>query len=406
MAKDSPRENDLDRTILLVEDNRTTQILIKSLLTKRGYNVLTASHGQEAIRILNANSTIQFVLSDWVMPEMDGIALCQTLKSQHSNRYIFFVLLSSQDDQASIINGINAGADDFVAKNTAIDELDARIRAGFRTLSLHNELLNKKTQLDLAYQTIRQDLEAASDFIKHLLPSQTELNGVEMTYISMPCTQIGGDMLGYSRLDDDHVGFYLLDVSGHGVSSALLSFSVQHSLAISTGASSLVRKNVNGSGQAVSPIEVVEKLNNLYCQDSKSALYFTMIYALLNTKTGVLTYTVAGHPPFVLYRAKQQTTQLIGRESYVIGMFDFADYQLDTIQLEPGDEVWLYTDGLTEARVDAKMFSEQRLSDEIQACHKLPYQAKTSAIIESLQSWQEKTEFEDDVSLLVAKWTP
>ncbi len=406
MAKDSPSENDLDKTILLVEDNRTTQILIKSLLTKRGYNVLTANHGQEAIQILNANSTIQFVLSDWVMPEMDGIALCHTLKSQHNNRYIFFVLLSSQDDQASIINGINAGADDFVAKNTAVDELDARIRAGFRTLGLHNELLSKKTQLDLAYQTIQQDLGAASDFIQHLLPSETVLDGCEMAYASVSCSQIGGDMLGYSRLDDDHVGFYLLDVSGHGVSSALLSFSVQHSLAISSGASSLVRQDVNGANQAASPLEVVEKLNHLYCQDSKSALYFTMIYALLNTKTGLLTYTVAGHPPFVLYRAKQQTAQLIGRDSFVVGMFDFADYQLDTIQLEPGDEVWLYTDGLTEARVGEEMFSEQRLSEEIQACHKLPYQAKTAAIIECLQSWQQKKEFEDDVSLLVAKWTP
>jgi sigma-B regulation protein RsbU (phosphoserine phosphatase) len=227
-----------------------------------------------------------------------------------------------------------------------------------------------------------------------------------MAYASISCTQIGGDMLGYSRLDDDHVGFYLLDVSGHGVSSALLSFSVQHSLAISSGATSIVRQNVNGNSRATPPLEVIEKLNNLYCQDSKSALYFTMIYALLNTKTGLLTYTVAGHPPLVLYRAKQQTTELIGRDSFVVGMFDFADYQLDTIQLEPGDEVWLYTDGLTEARVDDELFSEQRLSEEIQRCHKLPYQAKTTAIIESLQSWQQKKEFEDDVSLLVAKWTP
>lgn len=77
------------------------------------------------------------------MPEMDGVELCKALKSHDYNRYIFFVLLSSQDDKDSIVCGIDAGADDFVAKNTPIDELDARIRAGFRNLQLHNELLMK-----------------------------------------------------------------------------------------------------------------------------------------------------------------------------------------------------------------------------------------------------------------------
>ena len=182
------------KEVLLVEDNKTTQILMSSLLKKKGYSVTVASHGYEALEILQKSEHIQFVLSDWVMPKMDGVQLCQALKSTDYNRYIFFVLLSAKDDNDSIVSGINAGADDFVAKNTAIDELDARIRAGFRNLNLHNELLKKNQALDNAYATIRQDLDAAGDFIRQLLPTKVEFNNVLMNYTSIPSAQIGGDI--------------------------------------------------------------------------------------------------------------------------------------------------------------------------------------------------------------------
>lgn len=79
------------KEVLLVEDNKTTQILMSSLLKKKGYSVTVASHGYEALEILQKSEHIQFVLSDWVMPKMDGVQLCQALKSTDYNRYIFFV---------------------------------------------------------------------------------------------------------------------------------------------------------------------------------------------------------------------------------------------------------------------------------------------------------------------------
>ena len=188
------------KDILLVDDNRTILVYLSSVLKKRGYDVFTANSGAEALSLLEQHSSIQFVLSDWIMPEMDGLDLCRQLKSTQYQRYIFFVLLSSQGDQASIINGIDAGADDFVDKKTPVDELDARIRAGFRTLAFHNELIEKNEQLDRAYETIKRDLESAGDLIQHILPKKTSFSCVELSYISIPSAQIGGDMLGYLSL--------------------------------------------------------------------------------------------------------------------------------------------------------------------------------------------------------------
>lgn len=215
------------KPILLVDDSKTVLLYMTSALQKQGYEVVAVEDGESALEVLTHRKDIQFVLSDLMMPGLSGIDLCRLLKSAAFERYIFFVLLSSRNDQGSIVKGIDAGADDFVDKKTSVEELQARIRAGFRTLDLHNMLLARNQELDVAYQTIRQDLESAGDLMRQLLPVDQQIGATKLSYSYLPCSQLGGDMLGYAALDEQHVAFYVFDVSGHGVSSALMSFSIQ-----------------------------------------------------------------------------------------------------------------------------------------------------------------------------------
>ena len=390
--------------ILLVDDSRTILIFMSSVLKKRGYKVHTAMCGEEALKVLSEQDNIQFVLSDWMMPGMDGIELCRVLKNSNYGRYIFFVLLSSKNDQESIVNGIDAGADDFVDKKTAVEELEARIRAGFRSLALHNELLSKNQQLDQAYETIKRDLDSAGDLIKQILPKAKQFPCVELSYVSIPSAQIGGDMLGYMQLDPNHIAFYLFDVAGHGVSSALMSFSVQQSLSVLTGSASIVMKEGSNGSEICPPEEVVEKLNNIYMSGDNSVLYFTMIYAVLNTKTGLMSYCCAGHPPLVWYHGSRGQAELIGHDNFVVGAFDGIDYQSSIIQLEPGDKVWFYSDGITEADNGADQFSEDGLRSTIETLNHYSTQQQTEMVVKSVQNWRESECFDDDVSVLVAEW--
>ncbi|NOH47338.1 response regulator [Vibrio rotiferianus] len=392
------------KDILLVDDNRTILVYLSSVLKKRGYDVFTANSGAEALSLLEQHSSIQFVLSDWIMPEMDGLDLCRQLKSTQYQRYIFFVLLSSQGDQASIINGIDAGADDFVDKKTPVDELDARIRAGFRTLAFHNELIEKNEQLDRAYETIKRDLESAGDLIQHILPKKTSFSCVELSYISIPSAQIGGDMLGYMQLDREHVAFYLLDVAGHGVSSALMSFSVQTSLSVLNGSSSIVVKKDGSRTVICSPEEVVSKLNEMYMSSDANVLYFTMIYAVLNTSTGLMSFCCAGHPPLVWYHGSRGEAELIGHDNFVVGAFDDVGYQSSIIQLEENDKVWFYSDGITEADNGVVQFSEDGLRETIETLNQHPTQQQTEILVNMVRNWKQSDCFDDDVSVLVAEW--
>lgn len=394
------------RDILLVDDHLSMLTLMEQRLKRRGYNVTVASDGISALEILDQNPHIQFVLSDWLMPGMNGIDLCQSLKSAHYSRYIFFVLLSGQDDKESIVHGINAGADDFVAKETHIDELDARIKAGFRTLALHNEVLEKNTQLDTAYATIKQDLDTAADLLRRLLPSEKKLTGVELNYVSIPSAQIGGDMLGYMQLDEEHVAFYLLDVSGHGVPSALMSFSVYQSLTVNTGMGALTKTPLLQAPYytITPPHEVLNQLNSMYQSDDENFLYFTMVYGVLNVKNGILSYACAGHPPPVWQHHQSKQAELIGQDSFVVGVFDFVEYETVNIQLEKGDRIWVYSDGITEAEQGNTQFSEKGFKDAVMELDHHPTSIQTDMLVNRVKSWQQSDSFEDDVSVLVVEW--
>jgi sigma-B regulation protein RsbU (phosphoserine phosphatase) len=390
--------------ILLVDDSRTTQLYMGAVLKKRGYRVKTASDGETALQILSACDEIQFVLSDWVMPGMNGIELCRQLKRHDYHRYIFFVLLSSKSDPESIVDGIDAGADDFVDKRTSVDELVARVKAGFRTLNLHREILKKNQQLDLAYQTIKTDLDAAGEMLRHMMPKNRTFPCVELGYVSVPSAQIGGDMLGYMQLDCSHVAFYLLDVAGHGVASALMSFSIQQSLSALKGDSSIVLRPTTGGYEIAPPEDVVAKLNRMYLGSASQTLYFTMSYAVLNTQSGLVSYCCAGHPPLIWCHSRSGAAEFIGHDNFVVGAFEDIEYQSSIVQLQPGDKIWFYSDGITEAENGKEQFSEDGLKHTIESLNRYPTQLQTEMLLEVVKHWAQTDSFMDDVSVLVAEW--
>ena len=134
------------------------------------------------------------------------------------------------------------------------------------------------------------------------------------------------------------------------MSSALMSFSVQTSLSITIGDASIVIREKGCEGNSASRRSGF-KLNSMYMSDG-SNYHFTMIYAVLNTQTGLMSYCCAGHPPLVWYHGKI-STPVIGHNNFVVGAFDEIEYQSSIIQLDPS-KVWFYSDGITEAENEAQ----------------------------------------------------
>ncbi|ARV74604.1 SpoIIE family protein phosphatase [Vibrio campbellii] len=392
------------KSILLVDDSKTVLLYTTSALQKQGYEVIAVEDGESALEVLNHRTDIQFVLSDLMMPGISGIELCRELKSSAFSRYIFFVLLSSYNDQESIIKGMDAGADDFVDKRTSVAELQARIRAGFRTLELHNTLTTKNQELDLAYQTIQQDLDSAGELMGQLLPVEEQIHTAQFSFTYVPCTKIGGDMLGYVELDESHVAFYVFDVSGHGISSALMAFSIQQALLQRNKLESITLDWSDNEYRISKPVAVIERLNRRYQQTQNGKLYFTIEYAVLNTKTGELNYCTAGHPKFVWQQTKQNRLELVGDNNFIVGALEPMIYQGGRIQLKPDDALWFFSDGLLEAKQGEELYGIDRLLANIERSKAMPEKAQTNAVLKQVQNWQGKPELDDDVSLLKVRW--
>jgi len=127
--------------ILVVEDEKDTRFILEKLLTRNNYEVVTAINGEDALEVLKTFSP-KVILADWTMPVLDGLALCNILKSDEKYKGIYFIILTARSSLKDRIMGLDIGADDFLVKPVENQELLARIRSGVRIYNLQNELKN------------------------------------------------------------------------------------------------------------------------------------------------------------------------------------------------------------------------------------------------------------------------
>ena len=125
--------------ILVVEDERDTRFILEKLLTKNNFEVMTANNGQEALRMLDT-FTPKVILADWTMPIMDGLELCNQIKSNEKYKIIYFIILTARTSLRDRVTGLDLGADDFLMKPIENQELVARIKSGIRIFNLQKEL--------------------------------------------------------------------------------------------------------------------------------------------------------------------------------------------------------------------------------------------------------------------------
>ncbi|NEO26199.1 MAG: response regulator, partial [Kamptonema sp. SIO4C4] len=204
--------------ILVIDDDPPIQLLLKRTLATQDYEVFVASDGVEGLK--QAKELIPaMVICDWVMPRMNGIELCRHIKQLPELSTTFFILLTSKKTIDDRVEGLDAGADDFLCKPIDPVELQARVRAGLRLHQLSSDLQHQK-------QLLEAELAEAAEYVCSILPEPIAHPSVTIDTRFIPSSQLGGDSFDYYWLDEEHLVLYLLDVSGHGLRAALPSLSV------------------------------------------------------------------------------------------------------------------------------------------------------------------------------------
>tara|TARA_R110002111_G_scaffold1162_2_gene8209 strand:+ start:161 stop:1390 length:1230 start_codon:yes stop_codon:yes gene_type:complete len=266
------------------------------------------------------------------------------------------------------------------------------------------ELLYRSSELEAANQILgslnnrlRQDLQSAAQIQKALLPTVLpDVERVNFAWTFRPCDELAGDILNIYQLDEQHIGFYVLDVSGHGVSAALLSVVVSRLLS-PHGPSSLLRWSTDG--RLASPSEVLERLNRQFVSE-QSDQFFTLFYGVLNLRTFELCYANAGHPGPVIIDEHGAITTL-QHSSFPIGIVDETTYKDCLVSLNPGDRLWLYSDGLIEAmNGEGVLYGKDRLDAELQAANTMSVCEGVEYLMKIVEDWAGQSGPQDDISLI------
>lgn len=395
--------------VLVVDDSRAQRHVLSMQLRRWGYRV---SDSETALAALNicATQDVDIVISDWMMPGLTGLEFCRRFRDLGRENYGYFILLTSKSEKTEIADGLEAGADDFLAKPVSGNELRARLRAGERMLAMQAELLAKNrivartlAELQELYDSLDRDLIEARKLQQTLIRDRVRDYGwAKASLMLRNSGRVGGDLVGSFRVDDDRVAVYAIDVSGHGVASAMMTARLAGFLTGSSPEQNLAfQKGPKGGHLLLPPSDVAERFNRLMLEEIQAEQYFTMVFAVVDRVAGRLDLVQAGHPHPMLLRPSGQVLRL-GSGGLPVGLLPGATYETCSLSIEPGDRLVLVSDGITECpRLTGDDFGEEGLADSLSRSAQLNGSDLLEALVWDLGQAAGTMSFPDDVSGVV-----
>ncbi|HQN17982.1 MAG TPA: SpoIIE family protein phosphatase [Syntrophobacteraceae bacterium] len=384
--------------VLIVDDSGANRLLLGSILKKSGYDITEAVDGQQALeRAFDAPPDL--ILLDIMMPGMDGYEVCAILKKDGRTEDIPIIFLSAKSETADKIKGLEMGGADYVTKPFDKGEVLARVRSQLKIRSLNQRIIQNNKELLEKQRRLEEDLKAAAGIQKSLLPAKVpSIQNVSVVWRFQPCDLIGGDIFNVCRLDQDSMGIYMIDVSGHGVPASLVTVSVSQMLHPESGYLKRIRSDSSGV-EIVSPAEVLVALDREYPLE-RFDKFFTIVYMVLDTHRELLRYCSAAHPPPVLLRTGGGL-ELLDKAGTIIGLGGVVPFEEEEIRLAAGDKLILYTDGVLECQNEqGDFYGESRFHSLLQELRDHSVDQILDGVLDSLTAFAGGLSFQDDVSLL------
>ena len=325
----------------------------------------------------------------------DGQALDVTLAGQ---RY------TVKSGRQQVLNLLVSTFENAVEKNRELIRTNEELSLAKEQLTHWNQELEAlNEQLESANGRMSRDLAAAAKVQQSLLPTDVpDTPMVKFAWKYLPCDELAGDFLNFFQLDDKNIAVFVVDVSGHGVASSLLSVTIGRLLTPQVSSSSLlVREQEGSSAPQITPVtQVAAELNRRFPMEDQNGLYFTMIYGVLNLEKLEFRYVATGHPPLVHARTGDPP-QALAAYGTPIGWIDDMEFDEELIQLKPGDRLYLYSDGIPEAMdADLNEFGEQQMLEILELGMHQSLDDSVGLLQDSVRRWCVQNGPKDDVSLL------
>lgn len=359
--------------VLVVDDSRAQRRILTLMLQRWGFHVAEAEDAEAGLDLCETFQP-DFIISDWMMPGLSGPEFCAAFRATQRDRYGYFILLTSKSEKAAVTTGLESGADDFLTKPVNGDELRARINAGARILSMEQELRAKNamiadtlSQLQTIHAAIDKDLQQARILQESLMPIRSARFGASrVSLLLRSCGHVGGDLAGMFSGPAGEFGLFSLDVSGHGITSAMMTARVAGYLTPDHPEENLALTRTDGELECLPPRQLAARLNQRIVAQKGVTEYLTLAYAHVQP-TGRIRFVQAGHPPPLLLRHSGHA-EFVGAGGLPIGLIEGAEFEDHEVALMPGDRLLLYTDGFTEAVLrDGSMLDTDGLRTLVQS---------------------------------------
>ncbi len=397
----------LNASILIVDDKEANLRLIEGMLRVAGYTCVHATTQPNEVCELHRQNRYDLILLDLQMPAMDGFQVMEGLKEIEADGYLPVLVITAQP--AHKLRALEAGAKDFVSKPFDLAELRARVHNILEVRLLH---LRAKQHSEVLQQTVRE-LEASREVIRlqtleeqkrsereftlaqetqeSLLPrSLPRFENFFIQAFNQPTRYVGGDFYDFLPLSAGRWMGVLADVSGKGMSAALLS--------------SMVLGSLNMEFRSgTEPAEVLNRVNRLLCEKSLPFQFVTLFVFLLDAD-GAGQFVSAGHNPAYLFRSATGKIEALSPDAFALGMFDFAAYESRALQLDQGDMLVVYSDGLTDAEnPQGEMFGEERLLQIIRQEAPLGGRAVEQCFLKNIAEFTQGRPQTDDITFMIVE---
>ena len=381
--------------ILSVDDEMDLEMLLtqyfRRKIRKGEYEFKFAHNGLEALTMLLKEKDFDIILSDINMPEMDGLTLLTKI-NEMQNPALKCIMVSAYGDMGNIRQAMNNGAFDFATKPIDLDDLSVTIEKAIEQINYIKQSQQEHTQLE----SLKTDLAVAGEIQQAILPRVfppfPEFEDILDVAASMtPAKDVGGDFYDFFRIDEDRIGFVMADVSGKGVPAAIF-------MAVSR---TLIRA-IGMQGNA--PEDTITRANDLLCKESVNCMFVTVFYAIYNTKTGEVVYCNAGHNSPYLIHANGQVEALPTSTNCMIGAIEGLSFNAGSLQMEKGDMLVMYTDGVNEAVNNSfEEYGDPRLEDTLRQMSGKTCRETVDGLLSNVKTFVDGAPQSDDITILSFK---
>lgn len=377
--------------IMFVDDEPDVEVLMKQKfrrdLRKGKFEFFFAQSGVQALERLEENPDIRMVISDINMPEMDGLTLLKNINERFPN--VMAIIVSAYGDMNNIRAAMNLGAFDFVTKPINFDDLNVTIE---KTLGHIQSLIESEKNKD-QLEGILHELNVAADIQNSILPVVfIDDANIQLHARMKAAKEVGGDFYDFFWVTADKLGFVMADVSGKGIPAALFM----------TVARTLIRAHAFNKESAADTLVAV---NNALEKDNTNMMFVTTFYGILDIKTGALQFCNGGHNPPYILRKEGKVEAIAPTGDPALGVVESDGLTNGEVSLQPGDSIYLYTDGVPEAvNADDVYFSDEKLAETLAKYHDLAPEELINTIYKEVVDFAAGFPQSDDITMLAFRY--